>query len=107
MDMTIVYGVTMFTVMVLILVVIILYARSALVSTGDVQIEINGEKTITVPAGGKLLQTLSVSRLFLPPPVVAAAPAPSANASSRKAVARCCPRKRRILPSETPPRAGA
>ena len=51
MDMTIVYGVTMFTVMVLILVVIILYARSALVSVGDVHIEINGEKTITVPAG--------------------------------------------------------
>ena len=66
MDMTIVYGVTMFTVMVLIMVVIILYARSALVSTGDVHIEINGEKTITVPAGGKLLQTLAEAKLFLP-----------------------------------------
>ncbi|MCB1700060.1 MAG: NADH:ubiquinone reductase (Na(+)-transporting) subunit F [Pseudomonadales bacterium] len=66
MDMTIVYGVTMFTVMVLILVVIILAARSTLVSTGDVSIEINGEKTITVPAGGKLLQTLSDANLFLP-----------------------------------------
>jgi Na+-transporting NADH:ubiquinone oxidoreductase subunit F len=66
MDMTIVYGVTTFTVMVLILVVIILYARSALVSTGDVHIEINGEKTITVPAGGKLLQTLAEAKLFLP-----------------------------------------
>ncbi|MBP6723787.1 MAG: NADH:ubiquinone reductase (Na(+)-transporting) subunit F [Halioglobus sp.] len=66
MDMTIVYGVTMFTVMVLIMVVIILYARSALVSTGDVHIEVNGEKTITVPAGGKLLQTLAEAKLFLP-----------------------------------------
>jgi Na+-transporting NADH:ubiquinone oxidoreductase subunit F len=66
MDMTIVYGVTMFTVVVLILVAIILAARSALVSTGDVHIEINGEKTITVPAGGKLLQTLSEANLFLP-----------------------------------------
>ena len=44
MDMTIVYGVTMFTVVVLILVAIILAARSALVSTGDVHIEINGEQ---------------------------------------------------------------
>ena len=44
MDMTIVYGVSMFTVMVLILVAIILTARSGLVSTGDVNIEINGEK---------------------------------------------------------------
>lgn len=66
MDMTIVFGVSMFTVIVLLLVVVILYARSHLVSTGEVQILINGEKTITVPAGGKLLQTLSEAQLFLP-----------------------------------------
>jgi len=66
MDMTIVFGVVMFTAIVLALVAIILVARSSLVSTGDVNIEINGEKTITVPAGGKLLQTLSESGLFLP-----------------------------------------
>lgn len=56
----------MFTAIVLALVAIILFARSALVSSGDVNIEINGERTITVPAGGKLLQTLSESGLFLP-----------------------------------------
>ncbi|EEB79909.1 NADH:ubiquinone oxidoreductase, F subunit [marine gamma proteobacterium HTCC2148] len=66
MDMTIVFGVAMFTAIVLALVAIILFARSALVSSGNVSIEINGEKTITVPAGGKLLQTLSESGLFLP-----------------------------------------
>ena len=66
MDMTIVYGVTMFTAIVLVLVAIILMARSALVSSGDVHIEVNGEKDITVPAGGKLLQTLSEADLFLP-----------------------------------------
>jgi len=66
MDMTIVFGVGMFTAIVLLLVLIILYARGHLVSTGDVQIEINGEKTISVPAGGKLLQTLSEANLFLP-----------------------------------------
>ena len=66
MDMTIVYGVTMFTAIVLVLVAIILVARSRLVSSGDVHIEVNGEKTITVPAGGKLLQTLSEAGLFLP-----------------------------------------
>ena len=66
MDMTIVFGVAMFTAIVLALVAIILFARSALVSSGDVNIEINGERTITVPAGGKLLQTLSDSGLFLP-----------------------------------------
>ena len=66
MDMTIVFGVGMFTAIVLVLVLIILYARSHLVSSGDVSIVINGEKTITVPAGGKLLQTLSEAELFLP-----------------------------------------
>lgn len=65
MDMTIVYGVGMFTAIVLALVGIILYARTLLVSSGNVTIEINGEKTITVPAGGKLLQTLSDADIFL------------------------------------------
>jgi Na+-transporting NADH:ubiquinone oxidoreductase subunit F len=63
---TIILGVVMFTVVVLGLVAVILFARSKMVSTGDVKIEINGEKTITVPAGGKLLQTLSEGGLFLP-----------------------------------------
>ena len=63
---TIILGVVMFTAVVLGLVAVILFARSKMVSTGDVKIEINGEKTITVPAGGKLLQTLSEGGLFLP-----------------------------------------
>jgi len=65
MDMTIFFGVGMFTAIVLMLVLVIIFARSQLVSSGDVTIEINGEKTITVPAGGKLLQTLSDADLFL------------------------------------------
>ena len=63
--MTIVFGVGMFTAIVLALVLVILFARTKLVSSGDVSIEINGEKTITVPAGGKLLQTLSESNILL------------------------------------------
>ncbi len=65
MNMTIVFGVAMFTAIVLALVMVILFARARLVSSGDVTIQINGEKTITVPAGGKLLQTLSDADLFL------------------------------------------
>lgn len=64
--MTIVFGVGMFTAMVLALVAIILLARFRLVSTGEVSILVNGERTIKVPAGGKLLQTLSEADLFLP-----------------------------------------
>lgn len=66
MNIEITLGVVMFTVIVLALVAVILIARSKLVSSGDVTIDINGEKTLTVPAGGKLLQTLSSAGLFLP-----------------------------------------
>lgn len=63
--MEIVIAVGMFTGIVLALVLIILFARARLVSSGDVNIEINGERTITVPAGGKLLQTLAANQIFL------------------------------------------
>ena len=57
----------MFTVVVMALVAVILMARSRLVSTGNVTIEINNdpEKQISVPAGGKLLQTLAEQGIFL------------------------------------------
>jgi Na+-transporting NADH:ubiquinone oxidoreductase subunit F len=68
MDIEIILGVTLFTATVLILVMVILLARSKLVSTGDVTIELNNdpEKNISVAAGGKLLQTLAAEDLFVP-----------------------------------------
>ncbi|MFT5720669.1 MAG: Na+-transporting NADH:ubiquinone oxidoreductase subunit F [Motiliproteus sp.] len=65
--MEIILGVIMFTTVVLALVAVILFARSKMVSSGDVTIEINGdpEKTIKVPAGDKLLQTLAGQGVFL------------------------------------------
>ena len=53
-------GILAFTLVVSVLVAFVMLARSQLVSTGDVTIEINDdpEKSITVPAGGKLLSTL-------------------------------------------------
>ena len=62
---TFILGVTLFTLIVLSLVTIIIYARSKLVSSGHVNITINGEKTIKVPAGGKLLQSLAAEKLFV------------------------------------------
>ncbi|MDA0690057.1 MAG: NADH:ubiquinone reductase (Na(+)-transporting) subunit F [Proteobacteria bacterium] len=64
---TIIGGVLLFTVVVMALVGVILFARSRLVSTGEVQIEINGdpERSITVPAGGKLLNTLADAGIYL------------------------------------------
>ena len=63
----IVGGVVMFTVVVMLLVGMILAARARLVSTGNVRIEINGdpERSITVPAGGKLLNTLADEGIYL------------------------------------------
>ena len=60
-------GVVMFTVIVIGLVAVILMARSKLVSTGSVRITINHDpsKSITVPAGGKLLNTLADQGIFL------------------------------------------
>lgn len=57
----------MFTGVIMALVFIILFARRQLVSSGDVTIEINGdpEKSITTKAGGKLLNTLADSGIFL------------------------------------------
>jgi Na+-transporting NADH:ubiquinone oxidoreductase subunit F len=52
---------------VLLLVAIIIAARSQLVSSGDVTIEINGDTSnpIVVPSGNKLLQTLAENKIFL------------------------------------------
>lgn len=60
-------GVAMFTIVIMLLVALILVARSRLVSAGDVSIEINGDpdRSITVPAGGKLLTTLADAGIFL------------------------------------------
>lgn len=55
-----------FTLVIILLVVLLQFAAKKLVQQGDVQIEINGEKTISVPAGGTLLSALSNEKLFLP-----------------------------------------
>ena len=67
MAFEIVFGVVMFTVVVLALVMVILAARSKLVASGNVQIDINGDadKAIEVPAGGKLLNALAAKGIFL------------------------------------------
>lgn len=65
MDIQIILGVVMFTLIVLLLVAIILSARSQLVSAGNISIEINGERTIEAESGGKLLQTLANNNVFL------------------------------------------
>lgn len=65
MNIEIILGVSLFTAIILALVFVILAARAKLVSAGDVTININHEKNLTVAAGGKLLQTLANNGVFL------------------------------------------
>jgi Na+-transporting NADH:ubiquinone oxidoreductase subunit F len=63
--MEIFLGVFMFTGIVLALVVVILQARGFLVPSGNVKITVNDQKTLEVPAGGKLLTALSSQGIFV------------------------------------------
>ena len=63
--MTIILGVVMFTVVVVALVCFILAAKSQLVASGPVKILVNDQKTIEVPAGGKLLSALADAGIFV------------------------------------------
>ncbi len=61
----IILGVFFFTLIVIALVMVILYARNHLVPQGDVDIVINDEKTIKTPVGSKLLMALADNHLFV------------------------------------------
>lgn len=62
---TILLGVTMFTLVIIALVAFILAAKKQLVASGPVKIMINGQKEISVPAGGKLLGALADAGIFV------------------------------------------
>ncbi|QIR15571.1 NADH:ubiquinone reductase (Na(+)-transporting) subunit F [Shewanella aestuarii] len=61
-------GIGMFTIVVCLLVMVILVAKSKLVNTGDVTISINDDpdKAVRTPAGDKLLGALAGHNIFIP-----------------------------------------
>ncbi|MFN2993495.1 NADH:ubiquinone reductase (Na(+)-transporting) subunit F [Serratia plymuthica] len=65
--MEIILGVAMFTGIVMVLVLLILFAKSKLVNTGDIAVEVNGDqgKNFHAPAGDKLLNMLSSQGIFV------------------------------------------
>ncbi len=65
---TIAMGVLMFTVVILSLVSILMFAKKRLVASGDVTIVINDDedKAIQVASGANLLNTLSENKIFIP-----------------------------------------
>ncbi len=58
-------GVTLFTTIVLSLVVVIQVARRLLVPSGSVTIDVNGKKQLELPVGGKLLNNLADVGIFV------------------------------------------
>ena len=58
-------GIALFTVIVMALVGFILVARRQLVASGDVAINVNDQKTLKIPAGGKLLNALANNGIFV------------------------------------------
>jgi Na+-transporting NADH:ubiquinone oxidoreductase subunit F len=62
----IVYSVIVFTSILLLLAVLILWVRARLVPRGDAIIRVNEELDLTAPIGGKLLATLADAGIFVP-----------------------------------------
>jgi len=58
-------GVGLFTCIILLLVMVILYARSKLVASGAVKVLVNGERELAMPAGVKLLNGLADEELYI------------------------------------------
>jgi Na+-transporting NADH:ubiquinone oxidoreductase subunit F len=58
-------GVGLFTGIILLLVLVILFARSKLVASGNVSVLVNGERDLAMPAGVKLMNGLADADLFI------------------------------------------
>jgi Na+-transporting NADH:ubiquinone oxidoreductase subunit F len=60
-------GVIAFTLAINLMVIVILVSRKYFVASGDIEIQLNEDpdRTLTVPAGDKLLQTLASQNMFL------------------------------------------
>lgn len=63
--LTIGLGVGFFMAIVVILVIGILFAKKLLVSSGEVTVVVNNQRTLHVPAGGKLLGALADNKIFV------------------------------------------
>ena len=59
-------SICVFLAVIILLVVVLLIAKKYLSPSGNVNIEINGDKTISVPQGSSLMSTLNENGIFLP-----------------------------------------
>ena len=66
MGQFIAYSIGVFLIVILLLVIILLVAKKYLSPSGNVNIEINGDRTISVAQGSSLMATLNENGVFLP-----------------------------------------
>ena len=66
MEQFILSSIGVFLIIILLLVVMLLVAKKYLSPSGNVKIEINGDKTIEVPQGSSVMATLNENGIFLP-----------------------------------------
>jgi len=62
----ILFSVTLFTLILLVLALLILWVRARLLPQGNVTVRINDERDIAVPVGGRLLGSLAAAGIFVP-----------------------------------------
>lgn len=62
----IIFAVIAFTIIILLLSLLIIFSRKKLVNTGNININLNDEKDLSIPAGGKLLGALAEEGIFIP-----------------------------------------
>ena len=60
------YSIGVFLLVIILLVIVLLVAKKYLSPSGNVNIEINGDRTINVPQGNNLMATLNQNGIFLP-----------------------------------------
>ena len=60
------YSIGVFLLVIILLVIILLVAKKYLSPSGNVNIVINGDRTINVPQGASLMSTLNENGVFLP-----------------------------------------
>lgn len=66
MTATVLAGVGFFLAITLLLVIILLVAKHFLVHSGNVEVNINSQRTVQAPAGGSLLSAMAMCNVFLP-----------------------------------------
>ena len=87
-------SVVVFLIIILLFVALLLGVRAKLMPKGDVVININGEKDVTVQPGGSLLSTLAAQKYFCLRLVEVKVLVDNAVAVYRKVVAKYCQQKK-------------